>query len=325
MMNEVRWGILGTAKIARTFIKAMAECYDTRVQAVASREYTRALEWAKEQGIPRVFGSYQEMLDSAEIDCVYNPLPNSLHAEWTIKALEAGLPVLCEKPFAANAAEARRVADVAAQKRLPLGEAFMYRYHPQYDRIFGLIQDGALGVITTIRSAFSFRMHSRDSIIADAALAGGSLMDVGCYCVNLSRLVAGAEPIRVAAFERRTSVDDLMLGILEFPNNILAHLECGIESYARETAEIEGADGSILIPSPWLPGNERATFLLRRGDREEVVNVPAANSYALEIEDFVRACRTRDPLRWSIEDAIANMRVIDALYESARAGAVVTV
>ncbi len=320
MRGELRWGILGTAKIARAIVKALGGCHDSCVQAVASREFTRALEWAKELGVPRAFGTYEELLHSGEVDCVYIPLPNSLHAEWTIKALEAGLPVLCEKPFAANAAEAREVAQVARRTRLPVAEAFMYRHHPLYDRVLGLIQDGALGELITIRSASTFRLRDRHDIRTSSELAGGALMDVGCYCVSASRLFAQCEPERVAAFERRSSVDDTVFGVLCFPNGVLAAFECSIERYPKAFIEIEGTQGLIQIPEPWTPGEDKASFTMRRGDHEETFVVPGANCFVREIDDFVRACRTRETPRWGIDDAVANMEVIDALYRSAAEG-----
>lgn len=323
MPEPIRWGILSTARIGRTVIRGIGRSRTNVVQAVASRDYSRALEWAKEHGIPRAFGSYDEMLGSGEIDAVYNPLPNSLHGEWTIRALEAGLPVLCEKPFTATAEEARRVAAVAQRTNTLVVEAFMYRYHPLYDRVEALLAEQAIGELVAINSTFTFALERPDDIRTSAALAGGALMDVGCYCVNLSRRVAGCEPARTHAFERRTTVDDTLLGSLEFPNGVVAQFECSMESHARQYAEIIGTKGMIEIPKPWYPGEERAQFILRQNGREETVRTEGADCFHLEIENFSRALRTRTPVRWPIEDAIANMAVIEALYTSARDGVVV--
>jgi predicted dehydrogenase len=289
---------------------------------VASRAWTRASEWAREQGVPRAFGSYEELLQCPEVDAVYNPLPNSLHAEWSIKAIEAGKPALCEKPFAANAAEARQMVAAAKRTGMLLAEAFMYRFHPMYDRVLGLIEEGAIGSVVSICSAFTFLLSNRANIRASAALAGGALMDVGCYCVNLSRRIAGCEPQRVHAFERRTTVDDTLLGSLEFPNGILAQFECSIEDHGHSRAEITGTEGAIVIPSPWFPGEAEAQFTLRQRGKEQVITTPGANTYQLEAEDFVAAFTKQAALRWGPEDAVANMAVIDALYESVRSGAV---
>jgi predicted dehydrogenase len=325
MAHPVRWGILSTAQIGRALIRGIGLSKDSCAQAVASREYSRASEWAKEHGIPRVFGSYEDLLRSGEVDAVYNPLPNSMHAEWTIKALEAGVPVLCEKPFATSAAEARAMTAVSKRTGVLLAEAFMYRFHPIYDQLLGLMGTGVLGKIVSIRSLFTFHLRDRSNIRASAELAGGALMDVGCYCVNLARRIAGCEPARAHAFERRTTVDDTLFGALEFPNGIVSQFECSIENYSRGHAEIAGTEGMIILESPWFPGEDQARFLLRRGDHEETIVTPGANSYHLEVEDFVRAYKTHQPVRWPPEDAVANMAVLDALYASAREGTVVDV
>ncbi|HOZ46436.1 MAG TPA: Gfo/Idh/MocA family oxidoreductase [Candidatus Hydrogenedentes bacterium] len=317
MSSSIRWGILSTANIAGKFIRGLGLSCTSCVQAVASREWTRAYEWAKEHGVPRAFGSYEELLKSGEVDVIYNPLPNSLHAEWTIKALEAGLPVLCEKPFAIDAAEAQRMVLASEHYNVPLAEAFMYRFHPMYDRILDTIHEGAIGDIVTIYSSFAFRLGQREgNIRTSAELHGGALMDVGCYCVNLSRRMAGCEPDRAHAFERRTSVDDTLLGSLAFPNGILAHFECSIENHGHSRAEITGTDGAIVIPNPWFPGEQSARFILRKDGKEAEIVTEGGNGYHLEAEDFVRAFTQDEPPRWPAQDAVANMAVLDALYRS---------
>jgi len=320
MSSVIRWGILGTAHIGRALLQAIGAAKENCVQAVASREWTRASEWAREFGVPRVFGSYEEMLASGEIDAVYNPLPNTMHGEWTIRALEAGLPVLCEKPFTMTAKEAKEVAAVAARTHQPVAEAFMYRYHPIYERVLQSVHAGDIGQIMAIRSAFTFRLPDRSNIRWSKPLGGGSLMDIGCYCVNVSRLIAGTEPVRVAAIERRSDVDGTMIGVLEFPNGLLSHFESSFEQYDRSYVTIEGSEGIITIPKPWFPGEDFATYTIKRGDLEETVRVPGANTYLLEVEDFGNACRTHAATRWPIEDAIANMTVIDSLYQAAAQG-----
>lgn len=317
MTSVIRWGILGTAHIGRSLLRAIGDARDNCIQAVASREWTRASEWAREFGVPRVFGSYDELLTSGEVNAIYNPLPNSLHGEWTIRALEAGLPVLCEKPFTTTAEEARKVAAVAARTQLPVAEAFMYRYHPMYERVLQAVRGGEIGQVMAIRSAFTFRLPDRTNIRWSKELAGGSLMDIGCYCVNVSRLIAGTEPVRVAAIERREGVDGTMIGVLEFPNGLLSRFECSFEQYDRSYVEIEGSEGIVTIPKPWFPGEDFATYSIKRGEHEEVVRVPGANTYLLEIEDFGNACRTHASTRWPVDDAIANMAVLDSLYQAA--------
>lgn len=321
MGNPVRWGILSTAHIGKAVMRGIGMGVSSCVHAVASRDWTRAGEWAKEHGIPRAFGSYDDLLQSREVDVIYNPLPNSLHAEWTIKALEAGLPVLCEKPFAVNAGQAREMAAVAKKKGILLAEAFMYRFHPMYDEILARIAEGAIGDLVAIRSCFTFRLGDRETNIrASGPLAGGALMDVGCYCVNMARRITGLEPATAQAISRATSVDDTLMGQLEFPNGVLAQFECSIENYGRSQADIIGTEGMIHIPAPWFPGEEKARFIIRRGDREETVESPGANCYHLEVEDFIHSYKTHQPPRWTPDDAVANMAVLDALYRSVREG-----
>lgn len=317
-MSSLRWGILSTARIGKSVMKGIGLSHACCMQAVGSRDKTRAREWAKEHGIPRAFGSYEELLASGEVDAIYNPLPNSMHAEWTIKALEAGLPVLCEKPFTLNAAEARKVVKTAKKKKLPVAEAFMYRYHPVYDRVQTLIEEGAIGDVITIRSIFSFPLDEPGNIRLKPKLGGGALMDVGCYCVNFSRMMARCEPDYASAFVRHKDVDRTVIGCLEFPNNLLAYFECSFETHDRSRAVVKGTNGTLILPSPWFPGEERAEIILRHGTQEKREYVTGANTYQLEIEDFVNACRTHQPVRWPAEDAVANMAVIDAIYRSAK-------
>ncbi len=317
-MSSLRWGILSTARIGKSVMKGIGMSNACCMQAVASRDETRAREWAKEHGIPRAFDSYEELLNSGEVDAIYNPLPNSMHAEWTIKALEAGLPVLCEKPFTVTAAEARKVVKAAQKRHLPVAEAFMYRYHPVYERVRELIDQGAIGDVITIRSVFSFSLDDPDNIRLKPELAGGALMDVGCYCVNFSRMMARCEPNYASAFTRQRGVDTTVIGCLEFPNNVLGYFECSFETHPRARAVVKGTEGTIILPSPWFPGEDRAEIILRHGDDERREYTPGADTYRLEIEDFVNACRTHQPLRWPPEDAVANMAAIDAIYQSAK-------
>ena len=317
-MSEIfRWGMLGCASIGDAIANGMAKSEGNRLEAVASRDINKAKAWAAARGVPLAFGSYDELLRSGAVDLVYNPLPNSLHAEWTIRALEAGLPVLCEKPLAVNAAQAREVAEASRRTGLPVIEAFAYRYHPIYGRIRDLIRAGAIGRVVSVYSVFTWFLENRSEIPASADLAGGSLMDVGCYCVNVSRMIAGCEPARVFAYERRTSVDDTMIGLMEFPNGILAEFECSMEAEERRYLEIKGTGGLIAVENPWNHGENEGRFILRRGGKDEVIVTPGANGYHLEIEDLAQAFAAGAPTRFSLEDSIANMAAIDALYASA--------
>ena len=324
--GELRWGILGTADIAPRVIAAIRATGCGVVAAVASRDGRHARSWADAHAIPAAYGSYEALLASGDIDLVYVPLPHSLHAEWSIRCLEAGLPVLCEKPLATSAADARRVADAARRAGLPAAEAFMYRFHPLYDSVLAALRAGRIGRPTVIRSQFTFALDDPDAIVASAELGGGALMDVGCYCVNVARLLAGAEPLRAMAFARREGVDRTLCGLLELPGGVAAQIECSIESHERHSAEIAGTEGTLVIESPWFPGDDTSRFVIHRdGAADEVVLAPGGDGYQLEVRDFARACTTSQPPRWPLEDAVANMAAIEALLESARTGRAVAV
>ena len=319
-IEDLRWGVLGTAGIARTVIAGIRAAGAGHVQAVASRDAAKGRAWADDLGIPLSFGGYAELLDSGAVDLIYNPLPNTLHAEWTVRALEAGLPVLCEKPLALHASEGRSIADAARRAGLPVAEAFMDRFHPVFDAVRAAIARGVIGRPSTMRSVFTFLQDEDAATPTSPSLGGGSLRDVGCYSVSLSRLLAGAEPIRATAVERRDQVDWTMVGILEFPGPFLAQFECSIENHERHEAEITGTDGTIRFPDPWFPGTESAHWILRKGDREERFEVPGADPYGLETLDFARAVATGTAPRWPISDAVAGLAAMDALFEAARSG-----
>jgi predicted dehydrogenase len=320
-VRNLRWGILGTAGIARSaFVPGVRAVGAGVVEAVASRDADKARAFADDLGIPRAFGSYEEMLASGAVDLVYNPLPNTMHAGWTVRALQAGLPVLCEKPLAMHASEGRAIADAARQAGLPVAEAFMYRFHPLFDAVRAAIARGDVGRVTALRSTFTFALDDLSSLPAAEALGGGALRDVGCYCVNAFRLLAGSEPTRAWAAEHREGVDRTMLGLLEFPGGVLAHFECSIESHERHELTVHGTAGSLSIPEPWLPREAPGRYVLDRDAGRSEVEVPAADAYGLEALDFARAVARGTPPRWPLHDSIANLSVLDALFEAARTG-----
>ncbi|HOX38819.1 MAG TPA: Gfo/Idh/MocA family oxidoreductase [Candidatus Brocadiia bacterium] len=320
-MKKLRWGIMGAAAIAPNFLEGVRLSSCSVAAAVASRDLSRAKSFAARHDIPLVFGSYDEMLRSGAIDAVYIPLPNSFHAEWMIRSLEAGIPALSEKPFTATAAEAREVLKARERTGLPVAEGFMYRFHPMQDRLMECLKSGAIGEPVLMHSTFRFILDDPTSIVVSAELAGGALLDVGCYCVNMSRRVAGCEPVRAMAFKRGTAVDDSIAGVLQFPNGFVAQMDSSIESHGHARAEIAGTKGSIVLNAPFNPGGERGEFIIRReGAPDEKVVTPGANRFHLEVEDFASAVLHGTPLRWPIEDAIANMAALDALIASARTG-----
>ncbi|HPQ70063.1 MAG TPA: Gfo/Idh/MocA family oxidoreductase [bacterium] len=324
--TTLRWGILGTAEISRETIRGLRTGGAGELRAVASRDADKARAWAREHDIPLAFSSYDELLRSGEVDVIYNPLPNSLHATWTINALAAGLHVLCEKPLTVDAAQARAVARAAARAGRCVAEGFMYRHHPQWARVRELLNDGAIGEVRTLHSVFTWYNDDPRANPVSVELAGGALRDVGCYCVHFSRLIVGDEPLRVSAFERRAGVDLAMLGLLEFPAGVLASFETGLDSFERHGARIAGTRGEIVIEQPWVPGDRPARLqLLREGkDAEEIVIAPA-DSYRLQAEAFAALCRGEGDADAALADAVANMTVLDALFTAAREGRAVAV
>lgn len=309
----LRWGILGAANIAPRIIEAIRAAGAGTVEAIASRSKERAETFALQHAIPRAFGSYQAMLDCKNIDLVYNPLPNSLHAAWTIRALEAGLPVLCEKPFTTRLRDAQRVAAVARKTKLPVAEAFMYRFHPLWDHVRAVIEGGAIGELTTITSRFTFLLDDPASISADPELGGGALMDVGCYCVDLARQLSGSEPREAVSLSAFGKLGDSFFGAMKMDNGVLAHVECSINSFERHGAELAGTRGVIEVAQPWFPGVREARYVLRTEKRHEEFAVPGGDGYQREVLDFVRAVREGCDPRWPVEDAVANVAALEML------------
>jgi D-xylose 1-dehydrogenase (NADP+, D-xylono-1,5-lactone-forming) len=318
-MTDLRWGILGTAHIATTVAAAIGRSEGNRVVAVASREPARAQQWATDHEVEHAFGSYDSLLESKTVDVIYIPLPNTMHAAWTIRSLEAGYPVLCEKPLAMNASQAQKVIEAALKAGQPVAEGYMYRFHPLYDKILELLDSGVVGNLVSILSQFSFFEDDRSSIVASPEMGGGSLMDVGCYCVDVTRMIARSEPLRVSALSTGRGIDETLIGTMEFPGNILASFESSIASTERHRLEIVGTTGTIVVPDPWLPGLEETRILIDRwGQAPDIITVSGADTYRLEVEDFAQAIRTQASPRWSLADAKANLAVIDALLRSAR-------
>ena len=313
---SLRWGILSTADITSKLLDSGS---GQEFVAVASRDEARAQAYADAHGIPRAYGSYEALLADPEIDAVYNPLPNSMHVEWSIEAMRAGKHVLCEKPLSRRPEEVDRAFDVAQETGLVLAEAFMWRHNPQVARMRELIDRGEIGTLRLIRAAFSFALvGDPDNIRLASDLDGGGLMDVGCYCVSGCRTVAGAEPERVYA-EQVTGgrgVDVALTATLRFPGEVLAVIDCGVSYAPRDELEVVGDAGSLFLDDPWH-GRNAVIEVRRPGTEVERVETGPANSYALELADFEAAVRgERDPLLGR-EDALGQARTIAALYSSA--------
>lgn len=332
MNRRLRWGILGTGNIARQFVDSFASSTRGILTAVGSRKAESARAFAEARKIPAAFGSYDELIACPDVDAVYLSLPNSMHHEWTLKALAAGKHVLCEKPVAANQPQAQEMFDVAQKHGLHVIEAFMYRSHPMIRQVKQAVDEGRLGRLKVIRTSFCFRVwNPTGNIRFDPTLAGGALMDIGCYCINFSRFFAGAEPISVQGIGQLHSgrVDELACGILRFPGDLCATFSCGMAAQADNTASICGDEGYIEIPVPWKPPVEKAiwniaystppkmdlaTGAARLPRPKESFAVDAGKGlFAMEADDFADTVFDGRPPVITPQDSLGNMRVLDEL------------
>jgi xylose dehydrogenase (NAD/NADP) len=315
----VAWGFLSTARINRKVLAGARDLDAVDVLAVASRDRTRAEAHARENGIERAYGSYEELLADPDLEAVYISLPNSMHVEWSIRALETGKHVLCEKPLTRKADEAEQAFDAADRAGRILTEAFMYRHHPQTARLRELVAGGAVGRLQLIRAAFSFPVEGATNVRLDRELDGGSLMDVGCYCVSGARLLAG-EPEHVYGEQvvGDSGVDVLFAGTMAFPGGVIAQFDSGLQLPDRDELEAIGDEGSLFLDDPWHctdPGIE-----LRRGEVVERIAVEPANSYRLELENMSAAIRGESEPLLGRADAVGQARSLEALYRSAEEG-----
>jgi len=316
----MRWGLLSTANINRAILEGARRTDEATVVAVASRDRSRAEQYAREHGLERAHGSYEALLEDPDVDAVYVSLPNSLHVPWSIRALEAGKHVLCEKPLTRRAAEAEEAFAAAEQAGRLLAEAFMWRHHPQARRLKALLDEGRIGRLRLVRATFSFPLKRDADIRLAADLDGGSLMDVGCYCLSGARLITGAEPERVFGEQVLTpeGVDVAFSGTLRFPDDVLGQFDCGFAVSARDELEAVGDEGSLFLDDPWK-GRAPVIEVRRDGD-VEAVESDAADPYACELADFAAAARGDAPPRFGAADALGQARAIEALYASAEAG-----
>ncbi len=324
MTASVRWGLLSTARINGAVLTGARESELADVVAVASRDGARAREYADRFDIPRAHGSYEELLADPGVQAVYVSLPNGLHVEWSIRALEAGKHVLCEKPMDRRPEQVARAYDVAERAGLVLSEAFMWRHNPQTRRLRELLDEGAIGEVRLVRASFSFALtQGEPNVRLDAALDGGAMLDVGCYCVSGARLVAGGEPVSAfgAAVRGTSGVDTRFTGMLRFDGDLLAMLDCGIDVANRHELEVAGSQGRMVLADPWHCRNP-GIVLERDGDSERVAIEPA-DSYRLELEDMAAAIGGERPPLLGREDALGQARAIAALERSAAEGCAV--
>jgi len=321
--TKIRWGMIGCGKIGHALATAIRNSDLGVLRAVASRDLAKAQEWAQKYEVERAYGSYDELLADADVDAIYNPLPNSMHLEWTVKAAQAGKHILCEKPLASDAEEGQQIADACRENGVLLMEAFMWRHHPQQARVKEILGSGKIGEIKLVRAGFSYYLEQCDNIRWSKPLAGGALMDVGCYCVNASRFIFEEEPIAVigaAAFDPDYEVDSTTTGVLEFSGGRFAAIDCGMLMMRRNCYEVIGTEGRLEVPQSFVPGTSDVSIAVTTGDGTETETIPGIDEYMLEADHFAKCLIEEQPLAAPAEDGVKNMKVIDALFESIRSG-----
>ena len=325
-MNKVRWGILSTATIGtEKVIPAMQAGQHCDMVAISSRDLGRAQQTARKLGIPKAYGSYEELLADPNIDAIYNPLPNHMHVEWSIQAMDAGKHVLCEKPIGLTSADGWKLVE-AAKKRphLKVMEAFMYRFHPQWKKAQQLVAGGKIGELRTIQTFFAYYNVDPQNIRNIAEVGGGGLMDVGCYCISLSRFIFGGKPQRVFGimeYDPQFKTDRLASGILDFGRGTSA-FTCATQLSPFQRVNIVGTEGRVEIEIPFnAPIDRPCKMWHQHGKEVEEIVIPTCDQYTLQGDAFALAVLNNTPVPTPLEDAVANMDVIEALRRSVQSGA----
>jgi predicted dehydrogenase len=324
-MKKISWGILSTARIGlKKVIPAMQKGEYSVIAAIASRYSEKAQNAARELGIPKAYGSYDELLADGEIDAIYIPLPNHLHLEWTMKSLKAGKHVLCEKPITMNSTEAEQLLkEIKKFPKLKVMEAFMYRHHPQWAMINKLMNEGAIGELRSVHAMFSYHNVDPADIRNQADIGGGGLLDIGCYCISVSRFLFGAEPKRVSGsveYDPKLKIDRLASGVLEFEKGT-ATFTCSTQMTNHQRVSILGASGRLEIETPFTPQPDESPKIIHQSgsERKEII-VEACDQYAIQSDLFSQAVLNDTSVPTPLEDGVANMRVIDGIFKSHKAG-----
>ncbi len=325
MNNKLRWGVLGVAAIAtKKVIPGMKQCRRAEVAAIASRDRAKAERAARELGIPKAYGSYEDLLADREIDVVYNPLPNHLHAPWSIKAAEAGKHVLCEKPIALNSAECREMIAARDRAGVIMGEAFMVRSHPQWLRTREIVLSGRIGELRSILGFFSYYNLNPENIRNIAAFGGGGLMDIGCYPITISRWIFDEEPTAAKAaidYDPVMKIDRLTSAILEFPSG-QSIFTCSTQLFPYQRMQFFGTKGRVEVEVPFnAPPDEPSRIRIVGGSGVETEEFPACDQYALQADDFSRAIQEGAPVPVPLEDALKNMEAIEMILRRPLASA----
>jgi predicted dehydrogenase len=322
-MKKIRWGILSTANIGvQKVIPAMQQGTYCEMVAIASRDLGKAQTAARRLNIPKAYGSYEELLADSEVDAVYNPMPNHLHVPWSIQAVETGKHVLCEKPIALSAEEAQELLQTAQKHpHLKIMEAFMYRHHPQWQKAKQLVDNGQIGELKTIQSFFSYHNVDPENVRNIAAIGGGGLMDIGCYCISLSRFIFGCEPERIISemeYDPQFKTDRITTGIIEF-NEGISTFTCSTQLTPYQRVNIFGTEGRIEIEIPFNAPTDKPTRIWHQyGDKFEEITFDRCDQYTIQGDIFSKAILNNTDVPTPLEDAVDNMRVIDVLIKSSK-------
>jgi predicted dehydrogenase len=317
-MKHLKWGLLAAGNIAGKFAKGLRTLSEATALAVGSRDLAKARQFAQTHGLERAYGSYEELLADPDVDAVYISTPNSLHAEWSIKAAEAGKHILCEKPVTANLGELKKVLAVIKKRRVFFMEAFMYRCHPQWKKLREIIKAGTIGEVRILESSFAFNMGLQlKNIRLSNPLAGGGLMDVGCYCVSFCRLAAGQEPVEakaVAHIGKAGRVDYQASGLLRFPSGAVAHFACATQCGTPMAARVYGSQGSITVGNPWFPSLGATPLMVTAGGKQETIEIECGHEpYANEALTVAQYLDARQAPAMNCEDSLGQMRALDML------------
>jgi predicted dehydrogenase len=327
-MENLRFGILSTASVNDyAFIQPIKNVPCTELLAIASRDLKQSANYAARHGIPEAYGDYARLLADPDVDCVYIPLPVSMHAEWAIRSLEAGKHVLCEKPATANANEARAIAAKVKETGKIFAEAFHYRYHPLAARIEEIVRSGGVGEVLNISATFGVPLFDKSKVQFSKELAGGALLDIGCYPANFSRWIAGSDDATVVYADAqltRSGVDGTIRAKLKFANGVVAEINASLVKYLPMAARIKGSKGEIDILSPFTPAAQVGKFVIdvyvlihREGYKVHNIRVPSITSYNAQLEAFCAAVRTGIQPVTNADEAVANMLLLDAIRDKA--------
>ena len=317
----LNWGLLSTARINNALIPPLRASKRSQLLAVGSRSQASADAYAKDKKIPRAYASYEALLADPEIDVIYNPLPNHLHAEWTIKAVEAGKHVLCEKPLALNVDEVDAIQSAARRQGRIVQEAFMYRHHKQTLEVQELVKNGSVGTLKLVRGSFSFVLSGDGDIRLNPSMGGGSIWDIGCYPISYARTVVGEDPLEVFGWQVTgpTGIDETFVGQMRFSNNVMAQFDCSFAIPFHSFMEIIGSEATLNVPSPFKPTPNPKIYLTRNG-KTEGFRIRGQELYLGEVENMADAILLGKEPRISLEDSRANVQAITSLLESARTG-----